>query len=563
MPYTADFETCDDRGLTADGIPTEVHVWLWATCDIDTLSMEYGTSIYTFLEYMHDNPDAYWFHNLAYDGTHIVDALLRAGWPHVQGKEHVPGTFSTLISDSGKWYHVGITWGDGTHVDIYDSLKKFPMSVAAIAKRFDMPVQKGEIDYTEWRPWGYVPTADEIEYISGDVGIMARAMAEDYEQGLTKMTIGADCMRWYKRDVGERWETLFPQLNTLQDAQLREAYRGGYCAVDDRYKGVDVYGGISVDYNSMYPSMMISKPYPVGRPVYFTGRYETDDAYPLYVQTLTCTFHVKHERLAMVQLKRSPWYGQHEYVRDTVEAVTLTLSSVDLDLFFLNYDVDVWSWDGGYKFKSQKGIFDDYISYWAGIKETSEGAQRYLAKLFLNNLYGKFGTNPNVTGKIPVLADPYDVVRFETGAHEERPPVYVPVAIFATAYARDTLIRAILGNRERFIYCDTDSIHLTGTDAPDGLPLDDNLLCHWKVEGGFSRARHLRPKTYIWDLNGRLDVKCAGMSAKIKELCTFDNFYEGFSNMDSDGRVLEGYGKLVPYMCRGGRTLVERPFKIS
>lgn len=179
----------------------------------------------------------------------------------------------------------------------------------------------------------------------------------------------------------------------------------------------------------------------------------------------------------------------------------------------------------------------------------------------LNNLYGKFGTNPDCTGKYPELVD--GVLHLTTGKRETRSPVYIPVACFATAHARDELIRAAVANRDRFLYCDTDSLHLLGTDDPTGIPLDDSKFGCWKVEGTFSHARHEGAKRYIWDLNGELEVKCAGMPDNIKAHMTFDNFRVGYSNYDPFTKsIREGEGKLKPLLVPGGRTLVDTPYRL-
>lgn len=152
-----------------------------------------------------------------------------------------------------------------------------------------------------------------------------------------------------------------------------------------------------------------------------------------------------------------------------------------------------------------------------------------------------------------------------TGEREERPPVYIPVAVFATAWARHTLLTAAAANRERFIYCDTDSLHLLGTEPPTGIECDPARLGYWKVEGEFSRARHLRTKCYAWDLNGRFSVTCAGMPDNIKNDITWDNFRIGYRNYDiTDGHkvIRPGLGKLQPVMVPGGRTLVERVYEL-
>ena len=402
-------------------------------------------------------------------------------------------------------------------------------------------------------------------------------MAVNASQGLTNMTIGSNAFKFFKKQMGKkRFEHMFPVLIPEVDADIRRSYRGGFTYVNPKFAGVDVYGGISVDYNSMYPSMLISKPYPVGVPHMFYGRYESrfadaggaypswDDSHELYVQHLTCLFHVKQDGIPMVQLRNSGFYGQHEYVRETVEPVQLTLTCVDLELLFENYDVDVLSWDGGYWFQTLPGaeIFGPYVDHWGKIKRESKGGMRQLAKLMLNNIYGKFATNPDVTPKVPVMGED-GVVRWVLGEHEERDGIYIPVGTFTTAYARQTLIRAIHADLDRFIYCDTDSMHLAGTADPEGIPLHDTNLCAWKVEGTFTHARHLRAKCYIWDLNGEVSVTCAGMPDNVKALCTFDNFRYGLSNIDPvTGKVIEGAGKLTPVAVPGGVVLEPRVYEL-
>lgn len=565
----ADFETI----TRAD----DCRVWAWAVAQVaKNPDTTYGNDIQSFLSYVATEPKRlYWFHNLAFDGKFIVDALFRLGYEWTHDKPG-PGEFTTLVSGKGKFYQLEVGFYNGSVVRFQDSLKVFPMSVRRLAKAFDLPEEKGELDYEEWREVGHELTGEERDYIRRDVEIVAGALGINAEQGLTKMTIGSNAFGFFKRQMGAKtFEHYFPLLTPDEDAEIRKSYRGGFTYVNPRYAGVDVYGGVSVDYNSMYPSMLISKWYPVGAAHMFYGRYEsrfTDgDGGPVpawceendvYVQSLTCSFALKPGGVPMVQLRNCGFYGQHEYVRKTVEPVQLTLTCVDLRLLFDNYDVDVWGWDGGYWFATAYGaeLFGPYVEHWGKIKRESTGPMRQLAKLMLNNIYGKFATNPDVTGKRPVMGED-GCVKWELGEHEERDGVYIPVGTFTTAYARDTLIRAIHANLDRFVYCDTDSMHLVGKDAPAGIPLHDTNLCAWKVEGTFEHARHLRAKCYIWDLNGKLSVTCAGMPDNVKSLCTFDNFHWGLSNVDPvTGRVIEGAGKLTPVAVPGGVVLEPRKY---
>lgn len=563
----ADFETTT--------LEYDCRVWAWAVCFTDDIDHPYyGEDIDSFLNFVAtQGTTQLYFHNLAFDGRFIVDRLFRLGYEHTTERRPGKGQFTTLVSDSGKFYQIAVRFYSGVLTELRDSLKLFPMPVRQVAKAFQLPEGKGELDYAKFRPKGHHLTPEEQDYIRRDVEIVARALSFNLEQGLTKMTIGSNAMGFYRKQLtAKRFKKLFPVLTTEVDDFVRKSYRGGFTYVEPSYAGVDVGPGISVDYNSMYPSMLISKAYPVGEPLTYLGRYEPDERYPLYVQALTCTFELKPGGIPMVQLRNAGLYGEHEYVRRTVEPVSINLTSVDLELLIDNYDVDVFSWDGGLKFQAMHGddLFGDYVEYWGEVKRTSTGAMRQLAKLMLNNLYGKFATHPDVTQKVPVFNNERNIVEWHTGEHEERDGVYIPVGAFCTAYARDTLIRAILENRERFVYCDTDSMHLLGTDDPTGIRLHDTDFCAWKVEGSFTRARHLRAKCYIWDLGGRLGVTCAGMPDNIKAHCTFDNFKFGFTNMEEVEtehgtivRVRPGWGKLRPKVVPGGVVLEEGPYELK
>lgn len=564
----ADFETTTD--------PADCRVWAWGVCFVDDLeNVFYGTDIDSFLLFVaRENRLVCNFHNLAFDGRFLVDRLLRLGYKHTTDRFIRAGQFSTMVSSKGRFYQIEVRFYNGVLVTIRDSLKLYPMAVRQVARAFNLEEGKGELDYDKKRELGHRLTEEERDYIRRDVQIVARALDIGLSQGLTKMTIGSNAMADFKQRLGRgRFKKLFPVLDADTDAFIRKSYRGGFTYVNPAFAGRDVFNGISVDYNSMYPSMLISKAYPVGRPRRFEGQYKGVEGYPLYVQGITATFKLKARGIPMIQLRGFGFFGEHEYVRETAEPVSIVLTSVDLELFMDNYDVDVWSWDGGFCFQACHGseIFGDYVDYWGEVKRNNKGALRTLAKLYLNNLYGKFSTHPDVTQKVPYLDEETDTVKWRLGEHEEREPVYIPVGSFCTAYARDTLIRAIMCNYDRFVYCDTDSMHLRGLWAPADIRLHDTDFCAWKVEGSFWRARHLRAKCYIWDLNHELSVTCAGMPDNIKEHCTFDNFYFGFNNLEQvthdDGttevRVRDGWAKLTPVAVPGGVVLRDGPYRLK
>jgi len=143
----------------------------------------------------------------------------------------------------------------------------------------------------------------------------------------------------------------------------------------------------------------------------------------------------------------------------------------------------------GWKFRSGTGMFKNFIDKWTYIKTHETGAKKQLAKLMLNSLYGKFASNPNVTGKVPYLNEDGSN-SFYMGEEEFKDPVYTPMGIFITSWARHVCIGTSQKCYDRIIYCDTDSIHLTGTKIPDEIKdqIDPKKIGYWKHESTFEKA---------------------------------------------------------------------------
>ena len=49
----------------------------------------------------------------------------------------------------------------------------------------------------------------------------------------------------------------------------------------------------------------------------------------------------------------------------------------------------------------------------------------------------------------------------------------------------------------------------------------------WKIESKFTRAKFIRQKTYIEEIDGKLNITCAGMPKTCYEEVTYENFEEG------------------------------------
>lgn len=553
MLYTADFETTTT--------PEDCRVWAWATCEIGNFAeKQYGNSIDSFIEWCEKNsPVTVYFHNLKFDGQFIIYWLLINGYEFTLNKGLHPFQFTALIGEKNEFYSIKICfWEEGRNkgqVTIYDSLKLLPFSVDQVAKGFGLAISKLELDYDVPREIGHILTEEEIAYISNDVEIVAQALDILFSEKLTKMTTASNAMNEFKNLFGrKRFEKIFPPPG--YDADIRQSYKGAFTYLNPKFKEKDIGEGIVLDVNSLYPSVMYYRPLPYGEGIYFDGKYEQDSSYPLYIQMIKCQFKLKEGMLPTIQIKHNLSFVETEYLTTSNnEQVTLCLTSVDLDLLFNHYNVFDLEYISGWKFRSSDKMFRTYIDKWNGIKAkaTIDGnkALRTLAKLMLNSLYGKFASNPIRKRRIPQL-DEEGVVRYRLSEPETTKPIYIPVGSFITAWARYTTITAAQSCYERFIYADTDSLHLVGLEEPKGIEIDETKLGAWKHESTFSRARFLRQKSYIEEIDGKLKITCAGMPKGCYPFVTWDNFYSGN----------EFPGKLKQKVVKGGTVLVESPHKL-
>lgn len=583
MVFSADFETTTT--------PDDCRVWAWGACEVSKNPCEYhmGNDINGFMKWCFEqkNPCLY-FHNAKFDTDFIINWLFRNGYEWVEStKGMIDKQFTTLISDDGKFYTMHICneiVPKRNVIEIRDSQKLLNMSVAKIAKTFKLPDSKLEIDYNEFREVGHELTTEEQEYLKADITIVSKALADLFESGTTRLTIGSNALNKYYEMMGGRkqFRKIFPKLDVIVDKDIRAAYKGGFTYLNPIYKEVDIAEGLVLDVNSLYPWAMHSpNVLPYGRPVFFSGQYQPDNMHPLYIQRLRCQFELKPNKIPMIQLKHNLSFVPTEYLKSSNDQIiTLTLTNIDLELFLENYEVYELEYVNGWKFKGASGMFDAYIDYWTEIKiqatKDKNDGLRAIAKLYLNSLSGKFATSPYVRSAIPYFGED-GVVHYHKTEYEERDSIYVPIAAFITAIARNKTIRSAQSVYDRYLYSDTDSIHLRGTDIPDCLEVDDYKLGAWKCESKFERARFIRQKCYIEDeiiteeeYNSKMlefpylcrktengyrfmKVTVAGLPAGGYKYVTWDNFRGGAKYA----------GKLQPKRVAGGTVLKPTTYEIK
>ena len=555
--YSVDFETTSTENYKKDNF---VGVWAVAVTNIKTLKRELlANNVNDLFKWCGvGKSKTLFFHNLKFDGTFLLYYLFRNGYKYNSDKKINKGEFNTLIDGVGEWYKIYICLKTDTKhkifLTIYDSYKLLPFSAEKLANDFNCTIKKGSIDYTKYRDIkNYEIKEKEKDYIYNDTEILAECLNELKQQGLNKMTIGGCALDYFKQTLNGGFNYLFPILSPEIDNDIRQSYKGGFVYVNPKYQNMILENNISYDVNSLYPYVMYSKPMPYGVPKYYKGKYKNDTHYPLYIQRVLINCRLKKEHIPTLQIKNNFRFCPTEYLRNTQnELIDLTLTSVDLDLLLKHYDILEIQYINGYKFKAVDGLFKDYIEFWINVKNSNVGAKRAIAKLMLNSLYGKFGTNPKKQNIIPFYNCENDIIEYKTQPIYYDKPIYTALACFVTAFAREKTITTAQKVFDRFIYADTDSIHLVGTEPPK-IDIDNKILGAWKYEGKAEKAKFIRPKTYIKSINGKTVVTCAGMPSETKEQVNFDNFNIGTTFT----------GKLQAKKVRGGTLLQNTTFTIN
>lgn len=622
--YMGDFET------TVFDNQTYTEVWAAAMVPFWTEEVSILHSIddmFNKLKNLYGNICIF-FHNLKFDGSFWIPFLEQTlklqqaymvlekdgqkTYRWIEQKYMQNNTYKYMISDRGQWYNI-IIKVNNKFIEIRDSLKLLPFSVEEIGHSFKTKHKKLTMEYKGVRYAGCEITDEEKEYIANDVLVVKEALEIMFEEGHNGVTIGSCCLKEFKKTY-DKWDyqIFFPNLYDMKIDEeygaptagdyVRKAYRGGWCYLVPEKAGWIHKDGLTADVNSLYPSMMSSESgnrYPVGKPTFWKGDYIPENARKpgrYYFVRIKTRFYLRKNYLPFIQLKNSFLYIGTENlttsdVRDengnyceTVEmpdgtlrstAVTMTMTMTDWELFKKHYElVDTEILDGCWFF-SKIGIFDEYIDKYAEMKKTSKGARRTLAKLFLNNLYGKEAASTDSSFKIAYVKED-GVIGFFPVKEHAKAPGYIPCGAAITSYSRCFTITAAqqnyYGPNERgFIYADTDSIHCDlKPEEVKGITVHPTEFCCWKLESYWDEAIFTRQKTYIEHVTHEdgepietpfYDVKCAGMPKKSKQIF-LDKMEAGEYDLTDFKIGLKVEGKLTPKRIRGGVVLQETTYEM-
>lgn len=641
-----DFETT----VYKNQVNTEV--WASACVELFTEEVKIFHSIGEQFEYfksLNQNIIAY-YHNLKFDGSFwlsylMVDLCFKQAYEKLvddnsslcnvrwlKEKEMPNNSFKYSISDMGQWYTIVIKVNNH-YIEIRDSLKLLPFSVKKIGQSFGTKHKKLEMEYNGFRYAGCDISDTEKQYIANDVLVVKEALEIMFTEGHNKLTIGSCCLEEYKKIIGkDDYQTFFPSLTDFKldekehkyntaDKWIRKSYKGGWCYLVKGKENKIKTNGTTADVNSLYPSMMSSESgnyYPVGNPVFWSGNFIPAEALKrnrYYFVRIKTRFYLKQDYLPFIQIKSnylykgtealessdvydkntgkyySHYYDKSGTLHDT--RVELTLTMTDFNLIKEHYELIDFEILDGCWFYSEIGLFDDYIEKYKKIKLESTGALRELAKLFLNNLYGKLASSEDSSFKVAIVKE-NKAIGFMSVPANDKQAGFIAVGSAITSYARNFTIRAAQKNyhgklNRGFIYADTDSIHCDlKPEEIVGIKVHDKNFCCWKLESCWDEAIFTRQKTYIEHITHEnlkpieepyYNIKCAGMPQKCKDLFIKsmtsyepkegDKYTEEELNFIKTKRTMKDFkigikipGKLLPKRIRGGVLLTETTYEM-
>lgn len=504
----------------------------WESCLVGKrIRKTTGASWKSLRSFLAQHGGTFYAYGLDFLGKFLVMRLMSDGFRWV--KNGFPFTnmeFQTLFSELGQCY--SITWKEnGMTVRLCDYSKLVRCDIRDVFKAFPGIKDRSEV--------------------------MAQSLIEFEELNIHGMTIAQAALADYRKMLGkDEFNRYYPKVGqSVQfDQDVRGAYHGGYCDVNQAFVNKDLQGVYIYDVKSLYPSILKRYPLPCGIPCEFDDEPPIESV--LWIANVRLSASLKPNGIPFLRIKHNPMFNPFNYVSDTHGIINLWISSVDFLALTENYDVEVYGFFGGYCFFESAHTFDSYVDKWYELKESSEGMRKLSCKLMLNSLVGKFGSNVILRDQEPVVTAGY--LDFKLGDTHFKDGVYLPVSVFVNAFGRLELTRAIRSaGKLNWVYSDTDSLHLLAPAEDGEFKLGDNLG-ELSLKGIVDDARYIARKRYATRANDVTSIVCAGMPGNIMERIPFEEFRSGWSNMNDDGSFKEGYEFWRAYPVNGG--YVRRPY---
>lgn len=447
-----------------------------------------------------------------YDFNFTMDASFDV--PHIKLKE------DGFIERGSKLLKmVLIDERNDREIRFWDSSAILQFSLAKITKTFDVETKKGSFDFEKLKGKKSIFNLSErvaeelLDYLCDDCLALHQSLTKFYAQDIFKQsgpafTIAGQAQKVFRTYLVKEMRDCPNQVDRI----VRLGYFGGRTEIfrplaqDTKLNAYDV--------NSLYPYICMTEDMP-GDFIKATERFVEDSMGWWYCDVFCPEMYLPFLGTTQKSKLLFPT-GSFSGVYSTNE-INYARS--------LGYDIKVLH---GVLFENAGRIFEQYMKDLYEIKKAHKPSDvmYVIAKLLMNSLYGKFGTNRENKNDFLIDVGQKDVkfhseifigdkqVRFATKQKYLNTHSHVGIAAQVTAQSRIHMHKLMRPIQHAIYYTDTDSIYTT-----EKLPTGDDLG-QLKLEGTSCDACFLLPKTYIID--GK--VKMKGFESKKIQHFTLQDF---------------------------------------
>ena len=499
---------------------------------------------------------AVFIYNLSFEWSFILPVLLEKGFKFKgdieKDDEFVFNSISTKSVSSVWQCQIKFHKSSGI-VLLRDLAKLFGGGLGNVAKAFNLPTQKGEIDYRLNRLHGHIPTPEEKLYCFKDTRIIIDILLEELKRddndffkavSMASYSMLKLLKRGFPRAMKPylKYRELYPELGEDENEFVRKALSGGICYATRQFQFKEIDEPVlHIDGHQMHPSQIYLKPHPYG-----TGEYFIGSPTKFFKHINVCHIRVSYDDVrihSIIKLiGRDFADGVELYVFD-FEIPTMKKCYINLNIEFID----------GYCYKSRflpwrDFVHDNYIQRLEAKK--NHDAYNTLRFKLLNNAgaYGKFVEKPhtevfenyiNDDGIIDSKVIPKefkDSIKMYNAKY-----TYIPLASIP-AWSRVELIETALKfGWENVLYFDTDSIFcLYNEHTKHVLETEINLkdeLGGWAVEEICERAQFTAPKRYKLEVKDGEELKTTIKAGGIN----FD-FYKEHTHAEELEFYMKEYG---------------------
>jgi hypothetical protein len=411
-----------------------------------------------------------------------------------------------------------------TSIEVIDTLNWWRVPLKAVGEsiglpKLEMPAVKAS--RASWNAYG----RRDVEIIRAAC-LKWWAFIESYDLGGFAPTLAGQSMRAFRHRYMDHPILLDDNAGALELA--RESYHGGRTEVFTRGR---VKGAVHcLDVNSMYPATMEAESYPTVLRLF--TRHITVDELKDYLTRYCVVAKVKLET-------DTPMYAHRtaDKLLFPVGRLIATLTTPDLVTAARAGQIRTVVAAAVY---DRAPIFRRFVQELYHLRllaaERGDGVNKWLLKILMNSLYGKFAQSGAVWTEIGDADDgsigTWVEIDADTGVKRnlrkfagivqerakepESASSHPAIASHVTAYARRRLWSLILqAGRENVHYCDTDSIYVTAKGAERlAKEMHESLLGALKVESVYPWMVFHGPKDYQTPDR----IVCKGVKSKARWL---------------------------------------------